>query len=173
MSKRRKNRGLPTTLSRVDRAHSAGHGVLDHLSGITSGIPEVGLEAGIVRLVGILNSKGLATWMSCEGHSAPRCDKAWVRIQPACFKHYMRGRARKMERFLLVGEGRWHLSLEYFGRSNFRGLGAVRPRVKTLRRIITIEMHPTLYLCDRAREQNSHQKTKMMRAMERAAQKYL
>jgi hypothetical protein len=99
---------------------------IDILTSITPDIPEVPLEPGIVKLVGILNSKGLATVMSCEGRD-PRSQTAWVELRPANFKDYMKAGTKKMEQFLQAGDGRWYLDLCYFGESQYPGLGLIPP----------------------------------------------
>ena len=48
-------------------------------------VPSLAMEEGIVKLVGILNSKGLPTKLSCEGHSS-RGSSAWIEIEGAHFK---------------------------------------------------------------------------------------
>jgi len=157
-----------TTRRRTDRT------AIDILTSITPDIPEVPLEPGIVKMVGILNSKGLATAMSCEGHG-PRSQTAWIELRPANFKDYMNGEAKKMEQFLLVGDGRWYLDLCYFGESQYPGLGRIPRKPKLLRRVVTIEMRPRICLRTRAREGTSSKsrKTRWMLAMEAAASKYL
>ena len=147
---------------------------MDPLDQLTPDVPEVGLEPGITRMVGILSSKGLATAMSCAGHhDAPGKSNAWIQIQPACFKHYMKTGADKMGQFLRVGEGLWFLRVEYSGRSRFRGLGQTRPRTKSLKRVVMVEMTPTIVLRTTALDASSGKATKSMRAMERAAQRSL
>jgi hypothetical protein len=141
---------------------------------ITSDVPEVGLEPGIIKMVGILNSKGLATYMSCEGHVGGRWkDMAWVEVSPCAFKSYMKARARKMERFLRAGEGLWYLRVEYFAQSCFKGLGLVRPRIKAMKRVVRMDMTVTLVLRAGYKENDPARKVRRMRTMERAAVRYL
>ena len=139
---------------------------------LTPELPDTSLEKGIIKIVGILNEKGLATEMSCEGHSQKYKEKAWVRISPSSFKGYMKSNTSKMERFLKAGEGKWYLEIVYCGLSRFRGLGQSAPRKKNLKRVVDVEMEVTIILMSRARN-SGETKTSGMRSMENAAKKYL
>lgn len=139
---------------------------------LTPNLPEVALEKGIIKIVEILNGKGLTTEMSCEGHSNEvGKDRAWIQIGPSSFKSYMKSNSRKMGQFLKAGEGKWLIRIDYFGKTFFKGLGQPQPRKRTLKRSIEVEMEISLILDTYAR--NSKDKTKSMKAMERAANKYL
>lgn len=148
---------------------------MEYMNRLASAIPECHVEPGVVKIVGILNGKGLATELSCEGHADEGTKKAnaWIDLNPACFKHYMKANAKKMERFLSVGEGVWLLRIEYYGKSVFSGQGVPRPRLKTMKRSLQVEMTPTILLCTTAFEKGSSLKVKSMRALERAAERYL
>lgn len=145
---------------------------LNLFSDLTSEVPEASIEKGVVKIVGILNGKGLATEMSCGGHAkVSGKDRAWVQLNPSSFKHYMKSGSQKMEKFLKVGEGKWYLSIDYFGYSHFSGLGRPRPRKKNLKRQLAIEMKVRIVLTTHGL--NARTKTKGMLALERAAKKYL
>ena len=131
----------------------------------------MGIEPGVVKLIEVLAAKGLVTEMSCEGHPAQGKPHAWVQLNPACCKHYVRKNAKRLEQFLLAGEGLWSMRVEYFGKSHFAGLGRPRPRLKWMRRVVQVEMRVTLVLETAAVERD--QKTTAMRAMERAAARCL
>lgn len=146
---------------------------LDLFSEIAPNVPDCELESGIVKLVGILNSKGLPTSMSCEGHGALNKGRAWVEIEAAHFKGYVKKYPQNMEQFIIAGEGLWYISVDYLGKNYFKGMGKPKPRVKTLKRQVQVEMTVRLILTTTAFEKNTEKKTKEMKALERAAQKYL
>lgn len=146
---------------------------IDIFSEISPYIPECEIEPGIVKLVGILNSKGLATYMSCQGHGQLGKGRAWVDIDAAHLKGYVKKHHSKFEQFLKAGEGRWYLRVEYFGKNYFKGMGKPQPRFKSMKRHVEVEMSVRIILNTTAFDSTGSQKTKEMKALERAAQKYL
>ena len=148
--------------------------VINLHSEIAPNVPELSLENGIIKIVEILNGKGLITEMSCEGHSGvANKERAWIQLNPSSFKSYLNSHTIRMEQFLKAGEGKWHLRIEYSGKSLFSGLGSPQPRKRTLKRIVEVEMEVSIILNTTARFSKVKTKTKMMLAMERAAKKYL
>jgi hypothetical protein len=143
-------------------------GAIDLAPGIAGIAPDEGIEIAL----GIFNSKGLVTTLSCAGHTDTARSHAWFRFEAAHFKGYMLRNPEKMNRFLLAGEGIWTLSLEYFAQSRFQGLGARRPRLKRMRRVLTVELDVTLVVHGQALERDGR-KTKVMHALERAARQCL
>ena len=127
---------------------------------LTDSIPSIEVEKGIAVVVGILNTKGLITQMSCEGHNR---SKPWVSLCPAHFKGYMDSSLEKMKQFLIAGEGRWNLEVNYFGQSLFHGIGQKRPRKSKLKRVVQLEMDVKIVL----------DKNKDIKSMERAARELL
>src|SRR5690606_9633528 len=90
---------------------------------LSPALPSVEIEEGVSTIVNIFNSKGLFTYMSCEGHAGRKDrDRAWIELDPCIFKTYMENNSSKMEQFLLAGEKKWILSIDYFGMSKFRGI---------------------------------------------------
>lgn len=126
------------------------------------------MDKGIEILVGILNSKGLPTTLSCAGHRS-RGTSAWVELEGAHFKHYASRSEQKLEQFLKAGEGRWFLTLTYRAESVFPGIGRLRPRIKSLRREVQVNLVPTFHLRVAAIDSKSGLKCKLMCSMERAA----
>ncbi len=145
---------------------------MEAFSELAPTVPEVAMEKGIVKLVGILNSKGLVTKLSCEGHVS-RGVGAWVEIEGAHFKSYARRRKDKLEKFLLAGEGLWKLILTYRARSVFPGLGQPRPRLRKMRRKTIVDLIPTFCLEPAVVAQGSRSSELALRAMERAAKRFL
>ena len=135
-------------------------------------VPAVTIEKGIAKLVGILNSKGLVTKLSCEGHASLGVG-AWIEIEGAHFKGYVRGRKDKLEKFLLAGEGVWKLTLTYRATSVFPGLGKLRPRLRKMRRKTVIDLIPTFCLESAVVAKGTQSSEQALRAMERAAMKFL
>ncbi len=126
------------------------------------------LDKGMVELIGILNAKGIVTNLSCDGHGK---SNAWVILESAHFKGFMKAKKFKMQKFLNIGETRWKLQLNYYGVSKFKGIGKVRPRLNELRRIVHSEMTAILVLDGPA--MLAGEKTRNMKALEKAATAYL
>lgn len=132
------------------------------------------IEPGVQKIVNIFCAKGLFTYMSCQGHLGHKGSRvAWVEFCPEHFNSYIEGNLNKLENFLKCGEGLWFLRVEYVGQSRFAGIGRPRPRIKSLKRIVQLEMRVTLHLRDSAFLKNTKQKTTAMKALEGAAKKYL
>ena len=134
--------------------------IFKDLSKMTASIPSMKIENGISVMVEILNSKGLITEMSCEGHGK---SKAWVSICPAHFKGYMDSHSDNMKTFLMTGDRRWSLEIGVFGMTKFNGIGQMRPKKINLKRVIELEMEVKIVL--------NHKND--IKRMERAARKYL
>jgi hypothetical protein len=135
---------------------------------MTPALPSIELDEGIVKLVGILNSKGLATHMSCDGHNDGH---ARVEFNPAVFKGYMDKNWVKMEAFLVAGRGRWSLTLEYAAVHVFKGLGRLGIERRDIKRQTVVDLRPVIKLKSPARRAGT--KTEWMRDIERAAKKFL
>ncbi len=147
---------------------------IEIFSALTENIPQIDIDPGIEKLVGILNSKGLVTEMSCAGHATERSmSRAWVQIEAAHFKGYMARNPEKMEAFLLAGEGMWSLDIEYSAKSVFKGLGSARPRLCSLKRALHIDMAVKIRLCSSACEGTLKKKVRIMKSIERAAESLL
>lgn len=76
-------------------------GLLEELSGP---IHPIEMDPGIQRLVGLLNSKGLPTRLSCAGHYdrvGPRGWNGYVVLDAHGFRAYLANNAAKLEQLLL------------------------------------------------------------------------
>jgi hypothetical protein len=139
------------------------------LDRIASDVPAIEIEPGIVRFVGILNAKGLATEMSCEGHRDGR--NAWVELDPAVFRGYLSRHRARLERFLIEGVGKWVLRVTFLGVRTFRGAGRIGLRRDEIEGVTKVDMQPTIELRCPARRGKT--KTKWMKEMEKAAEQWL
>ena len=135
---------------------------------IACDIPLCTLDDGVLELVGMLNSKGLITSLSCDGHGH---SNAWVILESAQFKGYMKSNLKRMVNFLKAGETRWKLQINYFGLSKFKGIGVSRPRTNKLKRVVESEMTAIIVLDGPS--VISGKKTRNMMALEKAVKKYL
>lgn len=135
---------------------------------IAEDVLDCALDRGIVDLVSILHSKGIVTEMSCDGHGK---HNAWIMLSSAFFKNYIKKNKKKITQFLLIGETRWKLQINYFGVSRFRGLGQIKPRLKKLKRVVQSEMNVIIVLDGPS--MNGKKKTKNMIALEKAAKEML
>jgi hypothetical protein len=135
---------------------------------MTPDLQSIELEEGITKLVGIFNSKGLATHMSCDGHDDGR---AWVEFNPAVFKGYMRKSWPRMEAFLVAGRGRWPLTLEYTAIHVFKGLGRLGIERRDIKRKTKVDLRPNITLKSPSRRGGV--KTAWMRDIEQAAETFL
>lgn len=135
-------------------------------------VPAVSIEPGIEELVKILNSKGLLTEMSCQGHRGKN-RRAWVQLNPCVFKVYMQKNSSKLEKFLLAGENSWSLKIEYTSVSRFRGICAPKPRARKLKRFLFIDLNVKICLNACAFLPGMRLKSKEMLEIEKAARKFL
>ena len=135
---------------------------------MTPNLPAIDLEEGIAKLVGIFNSKGLASHLSCDGLDNGR---AWVEFNPAVFKGYMRKNWPKMEAFLIAGRGRWSLTLEYVAVHVFKGIARLGIERKEIKRKTIVDLRPNITLKSPARRAGA--KTAWMRDLEQAAETFL
>lgn len=118
-------------------------GLLEELSGP---IHPIEMDPGIRRLVGLLNSKGLPTKLSCAGHYdrvGPRGYNAYVVLDPHGFQGYIAENAAKLEK-LLIANFMVTLDIGYRGSPLREGSGWVVSRDTGVYEPAQIVIAPTL-----------------------------
>lgn len=93
---------------------------------------EASIDPGIRQTVRILNTKGLTTTLSCEGHfDVPwKGVDAWVVLDEEAFDIYVVRYPIKMKRFLMQGIGSWVLDVRHAARLHYdTKIIAIEPRI--------------------------------------------